>query len=59
MLFVTTQKPFSLSRYLSFCHDFSLMYRNGLIKKVNLKFYDVTAWLANYFHAHIAKYLEK
>ena len=48
MLFVTTQKPFSLSRYL-----------NGLIKKVNLKFYDVTAWLANYFHAHIAKYLEK
>ena len=27
--------------------------------KVNFKFYDVTAWLANNCNTHIAQYLEK
>ena len=36
MLFTSPQKLFSLSRYLSFCLDFLVMYRNGLIKKIRL-----------------------
>ena len=31
MLFISPQKLFSFSRYLSFCLDFSVMYRNGLM----------------------------
>ena len=27
--------------------------------KVSFKFYDVTAWLTNYFNTHITQYLEK
>ena len=49
MLFVSPQKLFSFLRYFSFCLDFLVMYRKGLIKKIkiNFKFYDVTAWLTN------------
>ena len=49
MLFVSPQKLFSFLRYFSFCLDFLVMYRKGLIKKIkiNFKFYDVTAWLIN------------
>ena len=36
MLFISPQKLFSFSRYLSFCLDFSVMYRNGLIKKIRV-----------------------
>ena len=36
MLFISPQKLFSFSRYLSFCLDFLVMYRNGLIKKIRL-----------------------
>ena len=36
MLFTSPQKLFSLSRYLSFCFYFLVMYRNGLIKKIRL-----------------------
>ena len=36
MLFISPQKLFSLSRYLSFYLDFLVMYKNGLIKKTRL-----------------------
>ena len=53
MLFISPQKLFSFSRYLSFCLDFLVMYQKGLIKKmVNFKFYDVTPWLKSYFNTH-------
>ena len=58
--FISPQKLFSFSRYLSFCLDFLVMYRKGLIKKikVNFKFYDVAASLINNCNTHIAQYLE-
>ena len=34
--FYSTQKLFSFSRYLSFCLQFLVMYRSGLIKKIRL-----------------------
>ena len=34
MLFVSTQKFISFSRYLCFCLDFLVMYENDLIKKI-------------------------
>ena len=34
--FFPPQKLFSSLRYLSFCHDFLVMYQNGLIKKIGL-----------------------
>ena len=36
MLFISPQKLFSFSRYLSFGLDFLVMYQNGLIKKIRL-----------------------
>ena len=59
MLFISPQKLFSFSRYLSVCLEFLVMYQNDLIKKVNFKFYDATAWLSNNCNTHIAQYLEK
>ena len=35
------------------------MFQNGSIKKINFKFYDVTAMLTNNFNTHIAQYLQK
>ena len=60
MLFISPQKLLSFRRYLSFCLDFLVMYRNGLIKKikVNFKFSDVTAWLRSNCNTHIAQYFE-
>ena len=60
MTFISLQKLFSFSRYLSFCLDFLIMYRKGLIIKieVNFKFYDVTAWLTSNCNKHIAQYFE-
>ena len=55
---VSPQKLFSFSRYLNFCLDFLVMYRKGLIKKINFKFYDVTVWLTNNCNTHIAQYFE-
>ena len=49
MLFMSPQKFFSFSRYLSFFLDFLVMYRTGLI---NFKFYGVPAWLTNNFSTH-------
>ena len=36
MLFISPQKLFSFSRYLSFCLDFFVMYENGVIRKIRL-----------------------
>ena len=36
MLFISPQRLFSFSRYLSFCLNFLLMYRNDLMKKIRL-----------------------
>ena len=58
-VFYFTSKALSVLKILSFCLDFLVVYQNGLIKKVNFKFYDVTARLANYCNTHTAQYLEK
>ena len=36
MLFISPQKLFSFSRYLNFCLDFLIKYKNGLIRKIRL-----------------------
>ena len=36
MLFILPWKLFSSSRYLNFCFDFLVMWKNGLIKKIRL-----------------------
>ena len=36
MRFISPQKHFSFSRYLSFCLDILVMYQNGLTKKIRL-----------------------
>ena len=60
MPFISLQKLFSFSKYLSFGLDFLVMYRNGLIKKIKLTSNFMTsAWLANNCNTHIGKYLEK
>ena len=55
MLFTLPQKLFLFSRYLSFCLNFLVMYRKGLIKKIkfNFKCYDVTAWLIKNCNTHM------
>ena len=45
MLFISPQKLFSFSRYLTFGH---VAKRIDKKDKVNFKFYDVTAWLTKY-----------
>ena len=57
--FFLRQKLFSFSRYLSFCLDFLVVYRNGMIKKENFKVHDVTVGLTNNQNTHIAQYHEK
>ena len=61
MLFISPQKLFSFSRYLTFCLDVFGRVGKRLDKKdkVNFKTYDVTAWFANNCNIHIAQYLEK
>ena len=55
MLFIASQKLFSVSVYLSFCHDFLVMQKKRLDKndKVNFKIYDVTTWLTNNCNIYI------
>ena len=36
MFFISSQKFFPFSRYVSFCLEFLVMYQNGLIKKMRL-----------------------
>ena len=61
MLFISTKKLFSFSRYLSFCCDFIGHVAKRLDKKdkLNFKFYDVTAWLTNNYNTHVSQHLEK
>ena len=57
MVFISPQKLFFFSRYLSFCLDFFGHVAKQLDKKnqVDFKFYDVTNWLRNNCNTHIAK----
>ena len=61
MLFISSQKLFSFSRYLSFCHDFLVMQEKRLNQKVkvNFKIHDVTTWFTNNCNTHIAQYFTK
>ena len=60
MLFISRQKLFSFSRYLSFCLDFLVVELDKKDKKdtVNFKYYDATAWLRNNSNTHIVQYLK-
>ena len=56
MFFNSSKKLFLFSRYLNFEKN----RKNRLIrKKANFKIHDVTAWLTNNCHTHIAQYLKK
>ena len=59
--FKMMKNAFSFSRYLNFCLHFLLMQKKRLHKKekVNLKIYDVTAWLTNNYNTHNAQYRKK
>ena len=59
MLFISPQNLVSFSRYLSFCLDFLVMYKNSLIRKMRLisKFISSQTWLANNCNTHVAQYL--
>ena len=46
MLFISPQKLFLFSRYLSFCLDFLVMQQNGLIRKIRLVSNFITSQLA-------------
>ena len=61
MLFISSQKLFSFSRYLSFYHDFLVMQKKRLDQKdkVNFKIHDVTTWLTNNCNAHISQYFKR
>ena len=61
MLFISLQKLFSFSRYLSFFSWFLGHVAKRLDKKdnVNFKFYGDTAWSANNCNTCIDQYLEK
>ena len=56
--YFTSKALFKLFKFLSwlFSHVAKRLDRK---EKVNLKFYDVTAWLANNANSHIAQYLKK
>ena len=59
MLFVSSQKLFSFSRYFNFCLDFLGMQKKRFDQtdKVNFEIYDVTPWLTKNYKTHIAQYL--
>ena len=59
MIFISPQKLFSFSKYLSFCRDFLVMQKKQFDQKdkVNLKIHYVTTWITNNCNAHIADYL--
>ena len=54
LFLLTSPKTLFVLKILSFCLDFLVMYRKGLIKKIKFifKFYDVTAWLTNNSNTH-------
>ena len=60
MFFISLLKPFSFSRYLTFCLDILAMLKNKDEKvKVNLKSYEVRTWETNTCNTHFAQYLNK
>ena len=58
MLFISPQKLFSSKVFLLTFFD-HVAKRLDKKDKVNVKFYDVTAWLINICNTHIAQYFEK
>ena len=50
---------FSLLRYFDFYRDFLVVQKNGLLRKVNFKIYDVINRETNNYNTHIAQYLKK
>ena len=61
MIFISSQKLFSFSRYLSFYHEVLAMQKKRLDwkDKVNFKVHDVTTLLTNNFDTRNAQYLTK
>ena len=61
MLFISSLKLFSFSRYLIFFSWlFGYVQKSAWLKnKVNIKIYDITTWLTNNYNALIAQYLTK
>ena len=57
MLFISSAKLLSFSRYLNFVLTFWSYRKKRLEKKdkVNFKTYDATAWLKNNYNTHIAQ----
>ena len=57
MLFTSSEKLFSFSRYINFCLDFLVMWKIQFDQKdfQNLKIYDITTWLTNNYNTHIAQ----
>ena len=53
MLFISPQKLFLFARYLSFCLFGDVSKQLDLKDKINFKFYDVTAWLANNYSTQL------
>ena len=58
--YFTLKAPFVL-KYLSFCHDFLVMWEKRLDEKdkMNFKIHDVTTWLTNNYNTPISQYLTK
>ena len=61
MLFISPEKLFLFSRYLSFLSRLFGHVTKQLDKKgkINFKFYDLTAWLTNNRNTHVDQYFEK
>ena len=59
MLFISSWKLFSSSKYIFFFYDFYVHVRKHLDYKnqVNFKIHDVTTWLKNNCNTHIDQYL--
>ena len=59
MIFISSGKLFSFSRYLSFSHDFLVMWKNTRYwkNKVNFKIHDATTWLTNNYNTHTDQHL--
>ena len=60
MFFISPEKLL-FSRYLSFCLDFLVIYKNGFItnNEVNFKIYDVKNSITNNYNTHTTRYLKK
>ena len=61
MLFISSEKLFSFSRYLSFSQDCLVMHEKRLDQKdnVNFKIHNVTTWFKSNCNTYIAQHLTK